>query len=110
MYVYEKFTVDRLIVYPSLENVGQNVVAGAQWSIIFEDFVNTEVRFTVVTPFTLPTQNIIPYENLTEEIIKQWVYETLGNTKINDLRSMFLNDFVNMRESDVTTTVTPEWN
>ena len=98
MFLYETLTIDRLHFYPSLENT----VYAVQYTYTFDNLVDAEIKFTKLVGLPLPQTNFVLYDNLTEEMVKQWVNQYDSET-IDLFRRKCISD-LNDRNSPQETT------
>lgn len=80
-----------LVVTPFLDGK-ENIVNTVHWRLIGtnEDSVSGYVYGSVTQPYN-PDSEFINYEDLTKELIEQWVMEVLGNDTIENYKQNIIN-------------------
>ncbi|NBQ97251.1 MAG: hypothetical protein EBT26_02005 [Microbacteriaceae bacterium] len=73
----------------------QNVVLKAYWEYtISQD--NEQETISGIKQFTAPSEdNFIPYENLTEQIVLDWLWKEISKQATEELAIKKLNDKIN---------------
>lgn len=103
MFVHETFTIDRIIHYPTLNNT----VAAVQYSYTIDNLVNQEFKFSKVVLLPLPTENFVQFENLSEEMVKQWILQ--NDASFDDTRRQYLSELYDTEYHTTYVTQLP-WN
>lgn len=103
MFVYESFKIDRIIYYPSLNYT----IAGVQYSYCFDNLVNHEYKFAKILLLPLPKDNFIPFEDLTEEIVKQWIID--NDSALEELKREYLSELYDTETPQIVDNILP-WN
>lgn len=102
MFLYETLTIDKLYFYPSLENT----VCAIQYTYTFDNLVDSEAKVTKLVRLPLPQANFVPYDNLTEEMVKQWVNQYDSET-IDYFRRKCVAELIDQNNPQVTPSSLP---
>lgn len=88
------------------EHGKSNVVFNINWILEATDDLNT-IPHNDFTVITYNEENFTPFESLLEEQITGWITNSLGEEKINEIKSILDQRLINLRIPPIVTKIPP---
>lgn len=94
IFIHEEFYIDQLTIYPDLNNT----VKAVHYTVSFDNLLDCRICHTNCLLLPAPGNTFIPYQDLTEAIVKGWIL-TLDKINYDVARNTALNAFLNSQGS-----------
>lgn len=100
MFLHEELTIDRLEYVENLPGLTGKIVVRIQYTMVFDNLTTNELQQLrlVHLPIPKPGTEFIPFENLTEEIVINWI--KTYDKEFNIVRAKGLGIMLNLDENN----------